>query len=412
MKLGEILTDEQGHLLVLASDGHSYSAKDHSDQNLHSPFDNDDFIDSMCDGTVRVVVSSKSSPNLKIKVQNHATIITAPPRFASGTHCQTSLLELMEDIYEGQRRGPGYDVGEVDFYRHIYPLFQRMYLMSWTNVTARDGHGATKADRLLNNSLLSNPDAGPEGKAAREKALRRIRVPVNKGDEASERKRKQQANKNFMPVISGDDGDSTNGLPDRWASLTQLQYDRLQKWSQGDFKTGEPTVPYESFDKIPLDEQPEALTQSALEWSIGAPLYPGIETYWVTQRKDIYKLDAKSYRFADSVKPGDLGRGLSLPWQSDFNMCNTHWWPSVRPDDIVTEEYFNKVKDANLDQLDQVAAKLTDRVGWSEGLKSNSDMVRKWNKLGFVAREKYETKPEMLQILVERQRDESMPRSG
>jgi hypothetical protein len=92
-----------------------------------------------------------SLQSLDIKVQNKATIITAPPRFASGTHCQTTLYELIEDIYERQRRGqPGYDVGDVEFYRHIYPLFQRMYQMSWTNKKALQGHGMfTYASRVI-----------------------------------------------------------------------------------------------------------------------------------------------------------------------------------------------------------------------------------------------------------------------
>ena len=112
---------------------------------------------------------------------------------------------------------------------------------------------------------------------------------------------------------------------DRWASLTQLQYDRLAKWSRGDFITGEPIVHYLSFDEIPVHEQPSALTTSALEWSVGAPLYPGIEVYWQAEFDEMYKLGTP-FRFADSVRVGDLGKGLSLPWQADFFMCNTHWY--------------------------------------------------------------------------------------
>lgn len=112
---------------------------------------------------------------------------------------------------------------------------------------------------------------------------------------------------------------------DRWASLTQLQYDRLFKWSMGDFITGEPIMPYRYFEEITIYEQPSALTTSALEWSVGAPLYPGIEVYWQAESDQMYKLETP-FRFADSVHPGDLGKGLSLPWQADFFMCNTHWY--------------------------------------------------------------------------------------
>jgi hypothetical protein len=116
----------------------------------------------------------------------------------------------------------------------------------------------------------------------------------------------------------------TRNNRDRWVSLTELQLDRLKKWSEGDFETGKPIVPYTSFDKIPLQEQPEALMHAALEWSVGAPLYPGIECYWVAEFDDHWDLTQR-YRFSDIVKPGDLSKGLALPWQADFFMCNTHW---------------------------------------------------------------------------------------
>ncbi|CCO33622.1 hypothetical protein BN14_07706 [Rhizoctonia solani AG-1 IB] len=138
-----------------------------------------------------------------------------------------------------------------------------------------------------------------------------------------------------MPRLGGSDGDlpettrewKDNGR-NRYASMTQLQYDRLAKWANGQFKTGDPEVIYESFDVIPLKDQPEALTRAALEWSVGVPLYPGIEVYWGAELENKYNLGAK-YRFSDDVKPGDLGKGLALPWQSDFFMCNTHWCVAI-----------------------------------------------------------------------------------
>jgi hypothetical protein len=123
-----------------------------------------------------------------------------------------------------------------------------------------------------------------------------------------------------MPENSGDPNDRN-----RWASLTELQHGRLAKWSRGDFVTGHPVVPPGSFHEIAVDEQPMALTRAALEWSIGAPLYPGIEVYWQAQFDEMYKLDAP-FRFGDNVTPGDLTKGLALPWQADFFMCNTHWY--------------------------------------------------------------------------------------
>jgi hypothetical protein len=50
----------------------------------------------------------------------------------------------MEDIYERDKRkklGAEYDVGEVGWYEHIWPLLQRPPLISWCNGQANGGHG-------------------------------------------------------------------------------------------------------------------------------------------------------------------------------------------------------------------------------------------------------------------------------
>ncbi|CAE7151084.1 unnamed protein product [Rhizoctonia solani] len=412
VRLGELRTDEHGRLLVLASDGHSFSAVGAKDKDLDSEFDNDGWVDKVCDGTVHVTVKSKSQPDRDIPVKNRATIITGPPRFSSGTHAPTTLYELIEEVYERPRRreaGDAYKVGDVVFYRDIYPMFKRIYLLSWTNNqnSIRNHHGPNKM-KYFAGPLFSDPTKDYRKRANLLET--RIRAPVIDDDEANEKLRAEQASNEFMPLLGGDDSEPEEGKPNRWASLTQLQYDRLKKWAgpEKNFTIGVEEVPYESFDKIPLDEQPSALTKAGLEWSIGAPMYPGIEVYWVAQRDESYK-PGERFRFADTVTPGDLTKGLALPWQSDFSMCNTHWWPSIRPDDVVAETYFDQLKaDTKPDQLNQLAGKLKDRVRWARGIeyeddenKQNSEMVRKWNKLGFVARQDYGGQ---LEIHIERQR--------
>jgi L-lysine epsilon oxidase C-terminal domain len=48
------------------------------------------------------------------------------------------------------------------------------------------------------------------------------------------------------------------------------------KWSKGDF-TKVAVPEYKHFDDIPVEDQPAALTEVALEATIGSPLFPGIE---------------------------------------------------------------------------------------------------------------------------------------
>ena len=50
----------------------------------------------------------------------------------------------MEEVYEREKRvkmGDKYNVGEVDWYRDIWPLLQRPPLLSWVNEQANGGHG-------------------------------------------------------------------------------------------------------------------------------------------------------------------------------------------------------------------------------------------------------------------------------
>jgi hypothetical protein len=56
----------------------------------------------------------------------------------------------MEEVYEREKRameGDQYDVGEVEWYDHIWSLLQRPPLLSWVNIMANGGHG--KIDGLL-----------------------------------------------------------------------------------------------------------------------------------------------------------------------------------------------------------------------------------------------------------------------
>ncbi|KAG8944496.1 hypothetical protein FRC04_001718 [Tulasnella sp. 424] len=447
VKLGAIATDDLGRLIVHGSDGHAKSW-DHVNQApeeqpfLLGEFDNDGWFDTMSDGHVTAKVTfNNNGIQQEIRVKNRATVITAPPHYAHGNHCPTTLYELIEDIYERQKRSKeGYNLDEleVNYYKHIDPLFRRMYMNSWTNFRANEGHGPRRASLFLDNPDLANPETNY--RETRERIFNRVRAPVVKKhpeqlptaqhpvpdpDPKNFELRKSQAYMYWMPRLGGNGSDLPEAIgdkngADRWASLTQLQYDRLKKWSEGDFVTGEKVQVYKSFDEIPLAEQPHALTFAALEWSVGAPLYPGIECFWVAEFGEMYDLDQPfSYRFGEKAQPGNLTRGLALPWQADFYMCNSHWWPSVRPDDVVTEEYFTQVQQNFQHELHNIPLNLTDRRRWDDGLDrrpktdpdeedddryGNSEMVRKWFKLGFVSSVDYGPQSKKLPISIEQER--------
>jgi len=121
-------------------------------------------------------------------------------------------------------------------------------------------------------------------------------------------------------------GRTTAGDPSTFASVTELQYDRLEKWSKGSFSKSPkpPPPPPARIEVLPLQDQPSALTKASLEATIGAPLYPGIEMSWNAELSETYRLDVP-FTIRDDLLPGDLTKYLSLPWQSDFYMCRSYW---------------------------------------------------------------------------------------
>ena len=88
--------------------------------------------------------------------------------------------------------------------------------------------------------------------------------------------------------------------------------------------------PPTNFNDIPIKDQPAALTRAALDATIGAPLYPGIEMSWNAELAETYDVSQPfngglNLAVKETVQPGDLTKFLSLPWQSDFYMCRSYW---------------------------------------------------------------------------------------
>jgi len=221
-----------------------------------------------------------------------------------------------------------------------------------------------------------------------------------------------------MPLLSGDAGDMVDsGLfprrlqPDarRFAALTPLQYERFKIWKEHDgfFLTddasGRLPVPKPKLEEITIGEQPGELTRAILESTTGDPLYPGIEMYWVAKlattydtREDPTIKVIPPFRINASIGVGHLTRGLSLPWQCDFDLCETHWWPAIRPDDVVPKAIFAAtVQDSKVKEDFNTA--IETRTKWKRGLRDSvifsasqeewlgsDDMIKYWTYLGVV----------------------------
>src|SRR6202035_2828340 len=65
-------------------------------------------------------------------------------------------------------------------------------------------------------------------------------------------------------------GETTAGDPSTFVSITELQYDRIVKWSKGEFHKDAipPEYPPVTIDELSLQDRPAALTKAALEATI------------------------------------------------------------------------------------------------------------------------------------------------
>ncbi|GJJ10938.1 hypothetical protein Clacol_005167 [Clathrus columnatus] len=432
--LGHLSVDEKGSLIFVVGDGDSQcmAGKNYPlYPDLTEKFDSEYWYDCTCNGDITLTVEHSGFSSGPKSALHKATITTAPPKFTPGLSCVGSLYDVIEDVYERPKHaalGKAYDCGTVGYYQHIKPLFNHLFLMSWTNQKLYQGHGPHKLPHFKD-ELLKEPSV--DNQPIRQAIFACVRAPVNPDDPQDPYIRNAQAYEYYMPRLSGNAGnnpeppdynDTIRGRWDyisgenlerpadpknnraRWSSLTELQHDRLSKWAKGDFITGLPPDNRSKYTDYPVDQQPTILSCSALQWTTGVPLYPGIEAYWIVESSDIYeprneqdpvgifrlKKEKAGNTTADSIKymkPGDLTKGLSLPWQADFYM-----WPHVRPDDIITQKMFDDIrKELNDDKV--LPFYLTIRELWHCGFKTDpndervgaTNMVKNWTQLGFIS---------------------------
>jgi hypothetical protein len=392
--LGELRTDTFGRLIILGgfgTSGHIDNAKP-----ISHYANNDGWFDDTSDGSVTAEVTLAGH---KILVSG-AWVIIAPPDFSPFTDNIVTLYEVMKETSLGANVSPN-----LSFVRDVYPIFLRQSGYQWVNDMALRGHGPDKNGNFLNDDLLEKlRDNSAANQEFRQGIFARIRNPRTKSQ--------AQANYNFMPLLSGDEGDCEEGKPDRWMYLLETQYTILEQWAQGKFQDDwPPPPPATNFETIPLADQPGALDFASLSRCVGGPFFPGIEITYIAREKQLYD---EPFRFdATAIKPGDITKRMAVPWQADFYECQIHWWPAQRPDYVLNEEEFKT--DASLFPYEEKSSALDlamlQRLPWDRGvgqrlrfteadstpsvppattpreaLPGDNDMVDKWSSLGFVAR--------------------------
>jgi hypothetical protein len=302
VQLGTLKTDDKGRLIVLGGFGKSASPENLPITGLYSR----GWYDDVSDGSVRATLNLKGT-DTRQSVEP-AWVLVGVPRFAEPVSAIVTMYDLAYDV---ATRLPAPNTlvppTEVSFARDIYPVLFRAVMMRWVISTARMGHGSGAGGDFLESAqfdlLRSNdPTPGSPARLAREHVTSRLRPIGN------------------MPDLAG-------GL-----QLTDTKLACFKQWAAGNFVAdwaGPPVV--QPFAALKPLQQTRSLDMTGLWTAVGGAFAPGIEASSVMAQPATYQ---QPFRINQTLPPGTLTEGLSIPWQADYRACGLSWWPSGRPDEV------------------------------------------------------------------------------
>jgi hypothetical protein len=447
--LGEILHDEKGHLLVLGGRGKagSRTSAGGSVAPIGNYANNTDWVDDVSDGWIEAEIKFPDEPKpIKTGDSNgDAWVLVGPPDFGPQLTNVTSLYDTLIDVFVRTKHAPKGANDKVVYVMHgiedrvkgtFVPYFdhdlRRLFeatvqtatvfkpanpqmkhpaVQRLAESTHKDDVKETPEDdkaglaphahlryKIFNTlrppwqARLRDPEE-PSFRHASEKSFPGVATtpdanvippPVKpaKADAGANDKEleRYQRWRWSMPMLWGDNSTDYNSVR---CTVTETQYKLVRAWWEGTFKESAA----DDFDRIPRSSAitPGGLDRAALERSVGAPFWPGIEVSWLCRCPDVYieplrvkrGLSAKPFKvevdqpggkftafeptgFPASI-PVDAGffsQQMAQPWQADFLAClrdqpstplpsaaplassafKIGWWPAQRPDDVIRGE--------------------------------------------------------------------------
>lgn len=273
--LGEIATDPEQRLLVLAGRGRSGSP-------LGAPiggsfYTNPGWFDDVGDGPVEATVEL---PDGRLVEAAPAWVMTTPPDFAPAARGVVTLHDVIKQVAldEGWIQRPGRPSFESD----IRPMVERTSDLRL--VDSNPAWALVSRDW----AVLADPDP--------------LQQPL------------RAATATLVREVE-------NALHD--FSLQEWQSEALDMWVEGDFEPagGAAIGPA------------EVLTRATLDGTVGQGFFPGIEAGVNLRDPTLYGTSPFEYRLKPGViRPGDATAHMAQPWQADFLKCADGWWPTQRPD--------------------------------------------------------------------------------
>lgn len=414
--LGELRTDELGHLIFLG--GHGVSASFLGPDAKPTTFaNNDGWHDDVSDGPVTAEISIKGRA---IPVEP-AWVVVAPPNYAPQVKGGRTLYDLLFDTFvqEGRLAFPS----EISFTRDIYPLFRRLDGLQWVNQAYSVQFGTGGRYNFADPQLVARLSDNSKDAAPME-----FRVQVFNLFRDYNRDGKS-------PIpLPWEYGDAMNvppaDTPRQNLALSPTQYQVLRKWADGDFRSD--WDPHArpgpgSLDAVPLSERPAMLDRAALSFCLADAFHPGCEMTWPMRHATIYMSPFRiRHRAPDNPEPsygsqltqemvlqpdgvlyaqgpGAITRWMAVPWQTDTASCRSGYyagygpkydpyvptfWPARVPNHVLTEEDYEIVVDGSLPRDERIEA-FGRRAVWLRGLgkaylKAIDKMVHEFGKLGVV----------------------------
>jgi hypothetical protein len=404
--LGELRTDSQGRLLVLAGFGVSASP---AGRPIYDPLKPDSFnnadgwYDDIADGPVHARVTLGSH----VFEADAAWVATAPPNFAPDLVGWRTMDDLLRGVY--MQAGMLPVPQQLSFTEHVLPILQRLSGLQWVNKGFLATFGAGAPFNFEDPALLGKLSAVPLDTSAYPDPYVELRRSIYNSFRATN---EPNAEVSAWPSNYGDAFGYTNPDPSQPpAAATYLQlppvYDYILKnWVNGLFTNDyDPQRrPPEKLEEVDLQRQPEMMDRAAMHFCLADAFHPGAELTWPMRHASMYRapyrirpceegLTDPAYGTtltADKVRaingplygqsPGSLSRWMAVPWQGDTAYCRSGYefeydpylptfWPARVPNQVLTQVDYDTLCDQSQPLEIRIAA-FQSRPGWLRQLPS------------------------------------------
>ena len=411
LSLGEVLTDNEGRLVVIGGFGHAGGSEP-----LTSYGGSDTWHDDIADGPVYCEIRLKGD---KKPHTLQAWVIIGSPDFAPEIVNISTLSDTMFDVGvrefnlvpEMCKNGVYNAHYKAHYERDIQPIIKRFSGYQWVaNVQSMMAFSSNEFDYS---------DNSKENKAKRKEYFSYFRHPDDKLKSSPDQPQQQLFADNdsgaffpMMPLNSGSNSVS-NITIEKFLALDATQYFLLSQWAEGRFISGSKCEPY------PVAPQDTVSVGNC----VGLPMCPGIEVTWSLQNPKIYESPyvIKDHKGKDGYnktgltpsrdecegggcEPGDLTKRMACPWQADFFQCTvqpvnftkpainkttgadgaplpptyySYWWPPQSPWDVLTGEVTEEGQ-----ALSHLPA--GQQMNYARGINSFAQMVEHWSSLAFI----------------------------